>query len=75
MFPFILVYTPDTIETYDEAGYKINVGIACDKWGTLDTMLDDTLLATTGIGNMNTSGMEIDEVKELNSILQAGFYK
>jgi hypothetical protein len=38
-------------------------------------MLDDTLLATTGIGNMNTSGMEIDEVKELNSILQAGFYK
>lgn len=75
MFPFILVYTPDTIATYDEAGYKINVGIACDIWGTTATMSDDTLLATTGVGNMDTGGMEIDEVKELNSILQTGFYK
>ena len=75
LYPFIIVYTPKTIEDYNEAQYKLKVGIACDKWVTAAEMPSDSLLKTGGIANMSTSGMEMAEIQELNDILQTGFYK
>ena len=63
-------------DDYDESGYKETTGIACDKWTTLEGNKLDTssLLKTTGIADMDTSGMELDEINELNSIVQSGFW-
>ena len=58
-----------------ETEYKLKVGHACDIFTTLDKMDADCLLQTTGCANMSSSGMELSEYQELNSILQSGFYK
>jgi len=76
--PFIEFYIPIMQDDYDESGYKETTGIACDKWVTLDDVgnkLDtSSLLQTTGIADMDTSGMELDEINELNSIVKSGFW-
>ena len=74
-YPYIQIYTNTLIDGFNESEYKWKVGIACDKWGNLASMPEQTLLATTGTANMGTDGMLIDEVKELNDILQSGFYR
>jgi len=74
-YPYIQIYTNTLIDGFSESEYKWKVGIACDKWGNLASMPEQTLLATTGTANMGTDGMLIDEVKELNDILQSGFYR
>ena len=74
-YPYIQIYTNTLIDGFSESEYKWKVGIACDKWGNLASMPEQTLLATTGTANMETDGMLIDEVKELNDILQSGFYR
>ena len=74
-YPYIQIYTNTLIDGFNESEYKWKVGIACDKWGNLASMPEQTLLATTGTANMETDGMLIDEVKELNDILQSGFYR
>ena len=58
-----------------KAEYMLKVGHACDLFTTLDKMPENSLLQTTGTANMGTDGMLIDEVKELNDILQSGFYR
>lgn len=75
MEPYIVIYTPKTIEDYKENEYKLKVGIACDKWVTAAEMPENSLLKTGGMANMSTSGMELAEVQELNGILQTGFYR
>lgn len=74
-YPYVQIYTNTLIDGFNESEYKWKVGIACDKWGKLASMPEQTLLATTGTANMGTDGMLIDEVKELNDILQSGFYR
>ena len=74
MIPYIEFYVNNLQEDFDENGYKISTGIACDKWAMLSEMPEGSLLQTTGVGNMSTMGMELAEVQELNSILQSGFY-
>lgn len=59
----------------EKLDYMLKVGHACDIWQTLDNMPANSLCQTTGIANMNTTGLELSEVQELNSILQSGFYK
>ena len=73
--PLIEFYTNDTIDGFNESQYKLKTGIACDMWKTTSAMPDDTLLAATGTADMDTSGMTLAEVQELNQILQNGFYK
>ena len=75
LFPYIQLYTNAEIEGFNKAEYKLKVGIACDKWCKTEAMPENSLLKTTGIGNMNTSGMEMEEAQELNAILQSGFYR
>ena len=75
MQPFIEFFTNNLIEDYSESQYKLKVGIACDMWKATSAMPDDTLLKTAGIADMDTSGMTLAEVQELNQILQSGFYK
>ena len=75
MQPFIEFFTNNLIEDYSESQYKLKVGIACDMWKATSTMPDDTLLAATGTADMDTSGMTLAEIQELNQILQSGFYK
>ena len=58
-----------------KAEYMLKVGHACDIFTTMDKMPENSLLQTTGCANMGTDGMLIDEVKELNDILQSGFYR
>ncbi len=72
--PFIEFYIPIMQDDYSESGYKETVGIACDKWTTTENMDGGSLLQTTGIADMDTSGMELDEINELNSIVQSGFW-
>ena len=55
--------------------YMLKVGHACNVFTTMDKMPENSLLQTTGIANMSTAGMELEEVKELNAILQSGFYR
>lgn len=55
--------------------YMLKVGHACNEFTTLDKMLENSLLQTTGMANMSTAGMELEEVNELNAILQSGFYR
>jgi len=75
MEPYIIIYTPKTIDDYNEGEYKLKVGIACDRWTTAEKMPNDSLLKAGGMANMSTSGMELAEIQELNDILQSGFYK
>lgn len=75
MIPYIEFYVNNLQEDFDENGYKISTGIACDKWAMLNEMPENSLLQTTGVGDMSTTGMELTEVQELNNILQSGFYK
>lgn len=76
--PFIEFYIPLMQDDYDAGGYKETTGIACDKWVSLNSIGDkldtSSLLQTTGIADMDTSGMELDEINELNSIVQSGFW-
>ena len=58
-----------------KAEYMLKVGHACDIFTTMDKMPENSLLQTTGCANIGTDGMLIDEVKELNTILQSGFYR
>lgn len=55
--------------------YMLKVGHACDVWKNLTEMPAASLLQTTGMANMDTNGMTLAEVQELNSILQSGFFK
>ena len=75
MQPFIEFFTNNLIEDYSESQYKLKVGIACDMWKATSAMPNDTLLAATGTADMDTSGMTLAEIQELNQILQSGFYK
>ena len=59
----------------EKLDYMLKVGHACDVWQTLNNMPANSLCQTTGIANMDTTGLELTEVQELNSILQTGFYK
>ena len=74
-YPYVEIFTNKVIKDYNESEYKLKVGISCDKWVGIETMPEATLLQTTGLANTDTSGMELDEIKELNDILQTGFYK
>ena len=76
MFPFVQVYTNNTIDDYvgKDSQYKLKNGHACDKWVTASEMPSNSLCQASGIADMNTSGMELSEVEELNSILQSGFF-
>jgi hypothetical protein len=51
------------------------VGIACDKWATIEGMPEKSMLATTGAAAENLTGMELTEANELNAILQSGFIR
>ena len=75
MQPYIQLYTNQLIQGYSESEYKLKVGHACDKWVMTTSMPEDSLLKAGGVANMNTNGMEIEEVQELNTILQTGFYR
>lgn len=55
--------------------YMLKVGHACDVWKNLNEMPSASLLQTTGMANMDTNGMTLAEVQELNQILQTGFFK
>lgn len=55
--------------------YMLKVGHACDVWKNLNDMPASSLLQTTGMANMDTNGMTLAEVQELNDILQNGFFK
>lgn len=76
MFPFVQVYTNNTIDDYvgKDSQYKLKNGHACDKWVTASSMPSNSLCQASGIADMDTSGMELSEVQELNSILQNGFF-
>ena len=76
MFPFVQVYTNNTIDDYvgKDSQYKLKNGHACDKWVTASEMPSNSLCQASGIADMDTSGMELSEVEELNSILQSGFF-
>lgn len=76
MFPFVQVYTNNTIDDYvgKNSQYKLKNGHACDKWVTASEMPSNSLCQASGIADMDTSGMELSEVEELNSILQSGFF-
>ena len=58
-----------------KAEYMLKVGHACDIFTTMDKMPENSLLQTTGCANLSTTGMELEEVNELNTILQSGFYR
>ena len=58
-----------------EAQYKLKVGHACDVWKTINDMPEQSLLQTTGVANMSSMGLELQEYQELNSILQTGFFR
>lgn len=75
MRPYIQFYTPDMVDGYNEAEYRLTVGHACDIWTTLNSMPNDSLCQTSGTADINTNNMEITEIQELNEILTSGFYK
>lgn len=75
MYPYIQFIQNVKMQGWNEAEYKIKVGIACDKWVTTSSMPADSLLQTTGIANMPVNDLELAEVQELNEILQSGFCK
>ena len=75
MYPYIQFIQNVKMQGWNEAEYKIKVGIACDKWVTTNSMPANSLLQTTGIANMDVNDLELAEVQELNEILQSGFCK
>ena len=75
LYPYVQIYTHDTLSDYKESEYKLKVGIACDKWVKPTEMPENSLLKATGVANMATGGMEPTEIDELNAILQSGFYR
>lgn len=75
MYPYIQIFRNNIQSIYDETQYRLKVGHACDVWETLEKMPENSLLQTTGVADMSSSGMELGEIQELNSILQTGFYK
>ena len=74
MAPYVQIFRNIVIDDYNEGQYKLKNGHACDKWVTADSMPSNSLCQTSGIANISTSGMELSEVQELNSILQNGFF-
>ena len=74
MAPYVQVFRNIVIDGYNEGQYKLKNGHACDKWVTAASMPSNSLCQTSGIADINTSGMELKEVQELNSILQNGFF-
>lgn len=76
-YPYIEVFQNLPIGDFDgkEADYMRTVGIACDKWTTIDKMPENSMLATTGAAAENLTGMELTEANELNAILQSGFMR
>lgn len=73
MKPYIQFYTNDTMETMDLEQYRKTVGIACEEWGTIESMPENSLLVISN-PTFNTSGMTQNEVNALISALN-GFYK
>ena len=73
--PYIQLYQPAVLSDYKEAEYKLKIGIACDKWCKISEMPENSLLKAGGIADNSTSGMELGEIEELNTILQTGFYR
>lgn len=75
--PYIEVFQNLPIGEFSgkEADYMRTVGIACDKWDTIDKMPENSMLATTGAAAENLTGMELSEANELNAILQSGFMR
>lgn len=73
MKPYIQFYTNDTMETMNLPQYRKTVGIACEKWGTIESMPEDSLLVISN-PTFNTSGMTQNEINSLISALN-GFYK
>lgn len=75
--PYVEIFTNKVIKDYKdkESEYKLKVGISCDKWVSVAEMPEQTLLKATGLANTDTSGMELDEINELNNIVQTGFYR
>lgn len=65
----------ETLGGDSEAQYKLKVGHACNIFTTMDEMPANSLLQTTGIADMNTTGLELAEIQELNAIVQSGFFK
>lgn len=74
MAPYVQVFRNIVIDDYNEGQYKLKNGHACDKWVTASSMPSNSLCQASGIADMDTSGMELSEVQELNSILQNGFF-
>ena len=64
-----------TLSGETETQYKLKVGHACNVWKTLIQMPENSLLQTTGVADMSSMGMELEEFQEFNSILQTGFYR
>lgn len=74
MYPYIQFFQHQLIQGYNESEYKLKVGHACHKYCTITDMPENSLLKATGMANMSSMGMELEEVQELNQILQTGFY-
>lgn len=73
MKPFIQFYTNTLMETANIPEYKKTVGIACEKWGTINSMPENSLLSISN-PTFNTSGMNKNEVNMLINALNS-FYK
>lgn len=74
MYPYIQFFQHQLIQGYNENEYRLKVGHACHKYCTITEMPENSLLQATGMANMSSMGMELEEVQELNQILQTGFY-
>lgn len=75
MYPYIQFIQNIKMEGYNEAEYKLKAGHACDVWTTMTNMPENSLLQTTGMADMSSMSMELNEITELNNILQTGFYR
>lgn len=75
MYPYIQFIQNIKMQGYNEEQYKLKVGHACDIWTTMTNMPENSLLQTTGMADMSSMSMELNEITELNSILQTGFYR
>lgn len=73
MKPYIQFYTNEPMETMNLVQYRKTVGIACEQWGTIDSMPEDSLLVISN-PTFNTNGMTQNEINALISALN-GFYK
>lgn len=73
MKPYIQFYTNTLMETANIGEYKKTVGIACEKWGSIDSMPENSLLCISN-PTFDRSGMNENEVNMLINALN-GFYK